>query len=168
MFWTHDANGNLKRTHRSRNVRVAHARYPFEITLHQGAIENIFIDAMSTRGLLIDRPTTVHDWRVLPVENVEDDYRIEVTLRHLIDETNLDNAELPNDLRDPANNKSEHTISNETIIHAKYIIGCDGAHSWVRKKLGFTMVGEQTGKCLYHEFIGKIADSTQKTILQQK
>ena len=31
-------------------------------------------------------------------------------------------------------------------MHAKYVLGADGAHSWVRKRLGFTMDGEQTGK----------------------
>lgn len=30
------------------------------------------------------------------------------------------------------------------IVKAKYMIGCDGAHSWTRKQLGFHMVGEQT------------------------
>ena len=29
-------------------------------------------------------------------------------------------------------------------IHAKYVIGCDGAHSWTRKQLGSLMEGEQT------------------------
>lgn len=31
-------------------------------------------------------------------------------------------------------------------IKAKYVIGCDGGHSWVRRTLGIEMVGEQTGK----------------------
>lgn len=30
------------------------------------------------------------------------------------------------------------------VIHAKYVIGADGAHSWVRKTLGIAMEGEQT------------------------
>lgn len=30
------------------------------------------------------------------------------------------------------------------ILHAKYMIGCDGAHSWTRRQLGFKMEGEQT------------------------
>lgn len=30
-------------------------------------------------------------------------------------------------------------------MYAKYVLGSDGAHSWVRKSLGFTMDGEQTG-----------------------
>lgn len=31
-------------------------------------------------------------------------------------------------------------------IKAKYVIGCDGGHSWVRRTLGIEMVGEQTGE----------------------
>ncbi|KAL8985987.1 MAG: hypothetical protein Q9177_004285 [Variospora cf. flavescens] len=34
-------------------------------------------------------------------------------------------------------------VYNETI-KAKYVIGCDGAHSWTRAQLGFFMDGEQT------------------------
>ncbi|KIM62707.1 hypothetical protein SCLCIDRAFT_24775 [Scleroderma citrinum Foug A] len=30
------------------------------------------------------------------------------------------------------------------VIYAKYVIGADGAHSWVRKYLGITMDGDQT------------------------
>lgn len=38
---------------------------------------------------------------------------------------------------------------NETeTIRAKYVIGCDGGHSWVRRTLGIDMVGEQTGKLI--------------------
>jgi phenol 2-monooxygenase len=33
--------------------------------------------------------------------------------------------------------------STETI-KAKYMIGCDGAHSWTRRQLGFSLEGEQT------------------------
>lgn len=29
-------------------------------------------------------------------------------------------------------------------IRTKYVIGCDGAHSWTREQLEFTMEGEQT------------------------
>ena len=27
-------------------------------------------------------------------------------------------------------------------VHAKYMVGCDGAHSWTRRQLGFEMEGE--------------------------
>ena len=31
------------------------------------------------------------------------------------------------------------------IVRAKFVVGADGAHSWVRKNLGISMDGEQTG-----------------------
>jgi 2-polyprenyl-6-methoxyphenol hydroxylase-like FAD-dependent oxidoreductase len=30
-------------------------------------------------------------------------------------------------------------------VRAKFVVGADGAHSWVRKSLGISMDGEQTG-----------------------
>lgn len=38
---------------------------------------------------------------------------------------------------------SEQSTTQE-IIKAKYVIGCDGAHSWTRRQLGFQMEGEQS------------------------
>lgn len=40
-------------------------------------------------------------------------------------------------------NSRRRSGSTETI-RAKYMIGCDGAHSWTRRQLEFTMEGEQT------------------------
>lgn len=31
------------------------------------------------------------------------------------------------------------------IVRAKFVVGADGAHSWMRKTLGISMDGEQTG-----------------------
>ena len=30
-------------------------------------------------------------------------------------------------------------------VYAKFVVGTDGAHSWIRKTLGISMDGEQTG-----------------------
>lgn len=32
-----------------------------------------------------------------------------------------------------------------TMVEAKYILGCDGAHSWLRKQLGLRLEGETYG-----------------------
>ena len=32
----------------------------------------------------------------------------------------------------------------EEVVQAKYVVGCDGAHSWVRKQLGYELEGEPT------------------------
>ena len=41
-----------------------------------------------------------------------------------------------------------NNVNGETkipeVLKAKYVIGCDGAHSWTRVQLGFQMEGEQT------------------------
>ena len=33
---------------------------------------------------------------------------------------------------------------SKEIVRAKYMIGCDGAHSWTRNQLGYKLEGEQT------------------------
>ena len=45
---------------------------------------------------------------------------------------------------DPPSAYMDQDQSYRETIQAKYIIGCDGAHSWTRKQLGFRMEGEQT------------------------
>ncbi|KAG2102150.1 hypothetical protein BD769DRAFT_1393697 [Suillus cothurnatus] len=41
--------------------------------------------------------------------------------------------------------KSEDRPRRE-IVHAKFVVGCDGAHSWIRKQVDITMDGEQSGR----------------------
>lgn len=49
----------------------------------------------------------------------------------------------PDDAQDLLKKSSGKQGTAETI-HAKYVIGCDGAHSWTRQQLGFEMEGEAT------------------------
>ena len=103
------------------------ARYPFVITLHQGAIESIFLDAMREMGLEVNRPIVPTALRVSTDEDVLKDpqsYAVTATLKHL--------------------NPQEGEVETE-VVHAKYVVGADGAHSWVRKTMGIDMDGEQTG-----------------------
>ncbi|KAH7903180.1 FAD binding domain-containing protein [Hygrophoropsis aurantiaca] len=55
-FYNPNASGILERTGRAPDVTAPTARYPFEITLHQGAIEAIFLDSMKARGVTVERP----------------------------------------------------------------------------------------------------------------
>lgn len=36
------------------------------------------------------------------------------------------------------------THPDDGLIQCRYMIGADGAHSWVRQQVGFVMEGEQT------------------------
>ena len=94
----------------------------------------------------------------------KDAYPITVTLRHLSEEeatpkqsatsangagiqdgifrSNLtpdDNEEILRDAQ-KLNGKANTT----EVVKAKYLLGADGAHSWVRSQLGFTLQGEST------------------------
>lgn len=40
--------------------------------------------------------------------------------------------------------QSESRAGQDEIVHAKYVIGCDGARSWTRQALGFELQGEAT------------------------
>lgn len=81
-----------------------------------------------------------------------DAYPIKVKIRRLDDERgNLEskpanspiNGSGKDDTRD-LTCKNQEKVGLTEIIKAKYMIGCDGAHSWTRRQLGFTMEGEQT------------------------
>ncbi|KAH9057459.1 FAD binding domain-containing protein [Lactarius vividus] len=115
----------IERIGRVPDVTAPTARYPYEATLHQGEIEAIFLDSMKKEGLQVERP-------IVPIAlQISDDpkeladpraYPVKVVLKHLAKESGDDTE----------------------IVRAKFVIGADGAHSWVRKTLGFSMDGEQT------------------------
>ncbi|KAJ3931834.1 MAG: FAD binding domain-containing protein [Lentinula lateritia] len=86
-------------------------RYDFGVTLHQGAIEQIFLDGMQDMDFQVDRST-------IPIS-------IEV---------NEDSVADPD--AHPVKVTVKNVDSSETeVVHAKYVVGADGAHSWIRRNL---------------------------------
>lgn len=85
----------------------------------------------------------------------DDAYPITVTLRHL-NEKDLAPAKekgvasgiyRSNLTRDDTDSLIEAGQKNDYLsetVKAKYVLGSDGAHSWTRRQLGFTMEGEHT------------------------
>ncbi|KAI0818935.1 FAD binding domain-containing protein [Irpex lacteus] len=118
--------GGIERGGRAPMIDPPNTRYPFIATLNQGAIESIFLDALAEIGIPIDRPTRPTSLTLTTDEKELQDpnaYPVTVVLEHL-----------------PTENKEK----SEETIHAKFVIGADGAHSWVRRALGIEMIGEQT------------------------
>lgn len=131
-----------------------------QVVLHQGYIEQFYKDH------LVKHDGALPEFGVMPEsltfdEDKFDDstaYPITMTLKHLdakqsapnqfghkvenglFRSTNLLTAEEEDA---PLHNQSDVDSSVETI-RTKYVIGSDGAHSWVRRQLGFVMEGEQT------------------------
>ncbi|KAF5373285.1 hypothetical protein D9615_007378 [Tricholomella constricta] len=118
--------GEIELTDRAPDVSDTSTPYPFEATLHQGAIEDIFIDSIRSSGLDVSRPFVPVSIQISDFDKSSTDpdmYPVRVVLKRV----------------DPL----EGQIDTE-IVYAKYVIGADGAHSWVRKTFGIEMEGEQT------------------------
>jgi phenol 2-monooxygenase (NADPH) len=88
----------------------------------------------------------------------EDAYPVTVKLRHLSEEEaapkqvlsnmrdGIFRSNLADDDLDDVLERTEPRRGNDETVLCKYLIGCDGAHSWTRKSLGkeFEMIGETT------------------------
>ncbi|KAG2075534.1 hypothetical protein BDR04DRAFT_1228533 [Suillus decipiens] len=125
-FYNPGPDGGIERTGRAPDVTAPTARYPFKITIDQGSIESMFIESLKSQGLSVDRPMAPSSLEISqdPEELLDpSSYPVKVVLDHI--------------------GPSDTTLEQE-IVYAKFVLGADGAHSWVRKTLGFTMDGEQT------------------------
>ncbi|KAH9832559.1 FAD binding domain-containing protein [Rhodofomes roseus] len=125
-FYNPGPNGGIERTGRAPDVTAPTARWAFEMALHQGGIEQIFLDSMASNGVEVERPMIPTAIQLSQDESVLKDpksHPVKVVLK---------------DLGAP-----EGSLDTE-VVHAKFLVGCDGAHSWVRRQFGITMEGEQT------------------------
>ncbi|EXJ81516.1 hypothetical protein A1O1_07580 [Capronia coronata CBS 617.96] len=116
-FWSSTATESLHRTGREIHYpEQVDVKDPFILLVHQGMVEDIFIEDMKERGIEVARSSPF--------------------IRYVTDD-------LPGAPIDAIchNNKTGCNVS----IKTKYLIGCDGAHSNVRKSIpGAQMVGESS------------------------
>ncbi|TRX90632.1 hypothetical protein FHL15_008407 [Xylaria flabelliformis] len=167
-FWNPSPDGRIQCNSRAPDNLVGLSRFT-EAVLHQGRMEGFFLDAIAAsyphpatpdHQVEVERmvvPTSLS----IDEEKVEDDdaYPLSVTLRHLSEAEAMPTQRLSN-LSDGlfrsnlTKDDAAYSIENsngwgderEEIVKAKYVVGCDGAHSWTRKILGkdFEMHGEMT------------------------
>ncbi|CAE7114877.1 unnamed protein product [Rhizoctonia solani] len=181
-FYNPAADGSgIERSDRLPDVTAPTARFPFEVTLHQGAIENIFRDAMRalgkgqapngacprefekrsdanekfswpSRSLEVEQPIvpTSISLSTDPAELASrDSYPVTVHLKRL-SEDEAQRLSRPVAGAPPNSNAAVDGSSvkveedREEIVRAKYVVGCDGAHSWTRAQMGWKMEGEHT------------------------
>jgi phenol 2-monooxygenase len=135
-------------------------------TISQGRIERHIIDGIrdiSDGKFNVERGVTA-DSLVYhsALEKDFNEYPIEITLRTLPDsEANpepvpgafggrdvLAKGNIPHDelLQDAAPQRIPNEIE---LVKAKYLIGCDGAHSWLRHQLGYKTHGASTDSVWY-------------------
>ncbi|KAF2208961.1 hypothetical protein CERZMDRAFT_48230 [Cercospora zeae-maydis SCOH1-5] len=163
-LWNPDEKGIIRLSDRIPDTIPGISRFQ-QVVLHQGRIERFFLDTMQECG---GRPV---DRGVLPTElrideaSVEDPdaYPITVRIRHLSESeatpqqsaTSKNGAAVMDGLfrsnltQDDTGElleaaKLDQKAGKEEIVKAKYMLGADGAHSWVRNQLGFKLEGDST------------------------
>lgn len=163
-LWNPGEDGIIRRSDRIPDTIPGISHFQ-QIVLHQGRIERFFLDSIeSWSDIKVERsvmPTKMH------VEEStigdKDAYPITVTLRHLSEEESMpkQSATSPNGVaiqdglfrsnlaRDDTQEMLDWSAVNakvdtEEVIHAKYMLGADGAHSWVRDQLGLKLEGDST------------------------
>lgn len=165
--------GKLKRTGFIPDTVPGISRWQ-QVVLHQGRIERILLNNISRnsdgainveRGVLPEEMS----WDESKFEDTAaDNYPIRVQVRQLSEEEATPSQmakSAPNGLfrsalapdDTPTGIREDVAPGSREVIHAKYVIGCEGAHSWTRKQIGGTMQGEQT------DFIWGVLDAVPVT-----
>ncbi|KDQ19529.1 hypothetical protein BOTBODRAFT_126399 [Botryobasidium botryosum FD-172 SS1] len=123
------------------------AGYPFVATLGQTEIEGLFRDGMKEFGVGVEQHVAPISMVLSENETESQDpqsYPVKVVLRRLTESTSSE--QLPRE-------------SMNEVVRAKYVVGADGAHSWIRKTLGIEMIGEST------DFVWGVLDCVPETDL---
>jgi len=162
-LWNPNSEGMIQRSDRIADTIPGISRFQ-QVVLHQGRIERYFLDTICKTGISVERgvmPTKLELDEAL-VED-PDAYPITITLRHLTEEeatpkqtatsangaaiedglfrSNMTADDTEDMIRKAELNNKANTVE---VVKAKYVLGADGAHSWVRSQLGFKLEGEST------------------------
>jgi phenol 2-monooxygenase len=113
-----DIKKGIERTDFAPDVNVP-ARFPFEVTIHQGRIERILQENLDLYA---------------PKNTIRRSHRF---LEYTVDDDNPDFPILVKYEYDLANGTTEHST-----VRTKYLVGADGARSLVRKCMGLELQGE--------------------------
>lgn len=165
-FWEPNAKGEIHRSGRIADTVIGISRFQ-QVVLHQGRIEQWMSDAIdkwSGGSLKVERPKLPTELEIDESKvNDPEAYPVTVKVRTLSDDESAPDqfgSKVANGLFRQFDGEKDKQIADENdteIIHAKYVIGCDGAHSWTRKQLGIEMEGEST------DFIWGVLDAVPIT-----
>ncbi|KAB5580383.1 FAD binding domain-containing protein [Coniochaeta sp. 2T2.1] len=123
--------------------------------IHQGRIETWISDAIeefSKGELQVERPLLPEAMEVdTSVGDSTTEYPVKMVLKKLPDNDagpDQFGHKVENGLYRQFDGDQKYEVPKEgedlEVVHAKYVLGCDGAHSWVRKQLGIEHKGETT------------------------
>ncbi|KAK5159290.1 hypothetical protein LTS14_002432 [Recurvomyces mirabilis] len=141
-LWAPDSDGALHRTG-VKSWNRYDSRYT-NITLTQARIGEIMAEYIREKcaDMEIRRATIVEGLSVRDGE----EYPVEVRTRNVRRTINGETteAQASNGIRVDDDEDLLKTSIDTRTIHAKYVVACDGAHSWTRRQLDIAMVGDDT------------------------
>ncbi|KAI9044337.1 putative FAD monooxygenase [Aspergillus affinis] len=147
-LWGGTIDGKLQRQSVTANSKPGWSRF-HESTLSQGQIEEYLMEYVRARKHIeVKRETTPTSFECnYDLIDDHDAFPIRVNLENVPS----DPKPRSNGVRTP-NSEASEPLSDDsgyagmgTMVEAKYILGCDGAHSWLRKQLGLRLEGETYG-----------------------
>ncbi|BCS25308.1 uncharacterized protein APUU_50019S [Aspergillus puulaauensis] len=150
-YYDPDENGRIHRVKTAAEGIPGISRFNGSV-VHQGRIEAWLTDAItefSDGRIKVERPLQPES---LEINGSGGDYPVRVVLKRLRDELAMPEQfghTVQNGLYRQFEGDQETTpalLPGEglEVVRAKYVLGCDGAHSWVRKQLGIEHEGETT------------------------
>lgn len=165
-LWNPDESGTIRRSSRIPDTIPGISRFQ-QVVLHQGRIERFFLDAIndfSEGRIKVERGVIPIDMDLdQTLVDSDDAYPISITLKHLSEEeatpkqtATSSNGQVAQDGLFRSNLAADDTqeiidqanldakANTQETVKAKYVLGADGAHSWVRKQLGWSLEGEST------------------------
>ncbi|KAJ5088705.1 hypothetical protein N7456_012321 [Penicillium angulare] len=144
-LWGDTADGRLQRQSVTANSKPGWSRF-HESTLSQAQIEEYLMEYVrDRRNIEVKRETTPTSFEInYETINDRDAFPIRVTLENAPSRPNvtLDNVDTSDSELSEAPSYDSGYAGMGTTVEAKYILGCDGAHSWLRKQLGLRLEGE--------------------------
>ncbi|KAJ7127079.1 FAD binding domain-containing protein [Mycena epipterygia] len=127
---------------------VVPARYQYDLGVAPEIIEAVLRESLAETGHHVSQ-------RLAPAYMTRDDSTdglVKIILQRLPADLKQDAKTIPN-----GHNGFAPDADNVETVFAKYVIGADGAHSWVRRHLNIPMEGDQT------EYFWGAADVAVKT-----
>lgn len=156
------SDGVIRRSDRIPDTIPGLSRFQ-QVVVNQGRIERFFLDNIkkySGDSIKVERGVLPESLEIEESQVDSDSaHPITVKLRHLTEEEatppqQINASKTPDGLfrsnlvskddEDELIAKSKSRAGTAEIVHAKYVIGCDGARSWTRRTLGFELEGEAT------------------------
>ncbi|PWY66416.1 phenol 2-monooxygenase [Aspergillus heteromorphus CBS 117.55] len=152
MYWRPNDKGELKRAGNTGFSSGTASPYKMAM-LSQGRVERFILDAIKdSSDLEVERGVVAES---LSYDQSPEDhgqkYPITVKLRTLSEEEatpfshpGISKVPAARDDQQDLIQKRKHPVGTVETVRAKYLIGCDGAHSWTRKQLNIPFEGSNT------------------------